>query len=253
MSSDPLFWSLAALAVLVVGFSKGGFAGGGAIAGVPVLTLAIDPVTAVAIMLPLLLFMDVIAVFAYRRQWSSTILKTMVPGAIIGIAIGTLTFSIFNADVIRLVLGAIVIAFTLNFWSGRDAAEGRRPRPPSIGRGTVFGSLSGFTSFVAHAGHPPIAFYLLPQKLDRTTYQATSVLFFFIVNWAKLPPYAFLGLFDSANLMTSAILAPLVPVGIFMGIWLHKRVTDQFFTRTLYGLLLLLGSKLVYDGVAGLT
>lgn len=252
MPTDPLFWALAAFAVLIVGFSKGGFAGGGAIAGVPLLTLAIDPVTAVAVMLPLLLFMDVIAVFAYRRKWSPAILKTMVPGAIIGIAIGTVTFSVFNADVIRFILGAIVIVFALNFWLRRDAAEARAPIPPSVGRGTIFGGISGFTSFVAHAGHPPIAFYMLPQKLDRTTYQATSVLFFFIVNWAKLPPYAFLGLFDSANLTTSAILAPLVPVGIFMGIWLHKRVTDQFFTRTLYGLLLLLGLKLAYDGIAGL-
>lgn len=252
MPSDPLFWGLASLAVLFVGFSKGGFAGGGAIAGVPVLTLVTDPVTAVAVMLPLLLFMDVIAVIAYQRKWSASILKTMVPGAIIGIAIGTFTFSVFNADVIRLILGTIVIAFALNFWLRRDVAEARAPRPPSFTRGAIFGSMSGFTSFVAHAGHPPIAFYLLPQKLDRTTYQATSVLFFFIVNWAKLPPYAFLGLFDSTNLMTSAILAPLVPVGIFMGIWLHKRVTDQFFTRTLYGVLLVLGLKLAYDGAAGL-
>lgn len=253
MPTDPLFWALAGFAVLVVGFSKGGFAGGGAVAGVPILTLRVDPVTAVAIMLPLLMFMDVIAVFAYRRKWSVAILKTMVPGAILGIALGTITFSIFNAEIIRLILGVIVVAFALNFWLRRDEAEARPPSPPSAARGTIFGGISGFTSFVAHAGHPPIAFYMLPQKLDRTTYQATSVLFFFIVNWAKLPPYAALGLFDSENLIISAILAPFVPLGIFLGIWLHKRVTDQFFTRTLYALLLLLGFKLAYDGVVGLT
>ena len=252
MPADLSFWVLATLAVLVVGFSKGGFAGGGAIAGVPVLSLVIDPLTAAAIMLPLLMFMDVIAVFAYRRKWSLSILKTVVPGAIIGIAFGTLTFSIFNADAIRLILGIIVVAFALNFWLNREAAEARAPAPLSASKGTLFGSISGFTSFVAHAGHPPLAVYLLPLKLDRTTYQATSVLFFFIVNWAKLPPYAALGLLDSGNLMTSAVLAPLVPIGIFLGIWLHKRVTDQFFTRTLYSVLLLLGCKLAYDGAAGL-
>lgn len=252
MPTDPLFWIAATVAVLIVGFSKGGFAGGGAIAGVPTLTLVVDPITAVAIMLPLLLFMDVIGIFAYRRRWSMRLIKTMIPGAVTGIAFGALTFSIFNADVIRLVLGLIVVAFTLNYWLRVEAAEARPAQQPSHISGNFFAGIAGFTSFVAHAGHPPLAIYLLPQKLDRTTYQATSVLFFFIVNWVKLPSYIILDLFNPANLSTSAALAPLVPVGMFLGIWLHKRVSNVFFTRFIYVALSVLGVKLVYDGVSRL-
>lgn len=250
MPSDPVFWIAATIAVLIVGFSKGGFAGAGAIAGVPTLSLVIDPASAVAIMLPLLLFMDVIGIFAYRKRWSMRLIKTMIPGAVVGIAFGTLTFSVFNADVIRLVLGLIVMAFTLNYWLQLRAAEAKPALQPSHIYGNFFSSIAGFTSFVAHAGHPPVAIYLLPQKLDRTIYQATSVLFFFIVNWVKLPPYIFLDLFNPENLSTSAALAPLVPVGMFLGIWLHKRVSNVFFTRFIYAALSILGPKLVYDGAS---
>ncbi|MDX1581839.1 MAG: sulfite exporter TauE/SafE family protein, partial [Alphaproteobacteria bacterium] len=115
-----------------------------------------------------------------------------------------------------------------------------------------WGAVAGFTTFIAHAGAPPFSVYMLPQKLHRTLFQATSALFFATVNLVKLGPYAQLGLLNGGNLWTSLALAPLVPVGMVLGIWLHKKVSDALFVGIIYAALLFLGVKLTWDGVSGL-
>ena len=252
MPEGALFWAVASLAVLIVSFSKGGFAGGGAIAGVPLMTVAIDPVSAAGIMLPLLIFIDAISLWAYRGKWSLPIFRTMLPGAVLGIALGGLTFEFVPVDVIRLLLGVIVLSFIGLRFVQRHANAAADPHTPSMGRGSLFASMAGFTSTVAHAGQPPVAMYMLPLKLDRTTYQATNVLLFAAINYTKILPYALLGMLDASNLETSLILAPLVPIGTLAGVKLHSKVSDQIFLAVVYTGLTVIGIKLIYDGISGL-
>ena len=152
---------------------------------------------------------------------------------------------------LRLLLGSIAIVFTAHHWlqSVWSATRELSLFPPAVG--TAAAAAAGFTSFVAHAGGPPISMYLLRRGLDRTTFVGTAVMFFTFVNYVKLVPYAWLGQFDSSNLSTSLVLAPLAPLGIGIGVWLHRRVTDRFFFRVAYGMLFVVGVKLVYDGIAG--
>jgi hypothetical protein len=250
--ADPLFWTAAAIAVLIVGFSKGGFAGGGAIAGVPILTTVTDPVTAAGIMLPILLGIDAISLWAYRGKWEWRIVRTMLPGAVIGIALGAVTFRLVDTDIIRLLLGVIVLAFVANNWLRRRILYNAPPRGPDWTRGTVFSTISGFTSTVAHAGNPPVAMYLLPQKLHRTTYQASNVLFFAMVNYVKVIPYAMLGMLNTANLSVSAALLPCVVIGTLAGVWLHTRISERIFLGAIYLSLIAIGIKLVWEGSSAL-
>ena len=118
--------------------------------------------------------------------------------------------------------------------------------------GWFWGGVAGFTSFVSHSGGPPIAVYLLPQQLDRSTYQATTVLFFLVVNYVKLIPYSLLGQFNTDNLFTSLWLLPIAALGIWLGVFLHSRVPDKLFFRLAYALLFLTGVKLIYDGASSI-
>ena len=116
--------------------------------------------------------------------------------------------------------------------------------------GTFWGALSGFTSTLAHAGGPPFAIWMLPQKLDKTTLVATSAAFFLVVNYVKLVPYAMLGQLNTSNLTASLLFAPLAPIGIWLGVWLHRRISERAFYVISYVLLFATGVKLVWDGVA---
>jgi uncharacterized membrane protein YfcA len=244
--SDPIFYLVAIPAVLLMGISKGGF--GGAFGGisVPLMALAVSPVQAAAIMLPVLCLTDLVGFRAYYGKWDLSNLKIMIPGALIGIAIGTLSFGMFTEDSIRILVGTIAVAFTLNNWFG--FASRQAPAKKSVIKGTFWSGVSGYTSFIAHAGGPPAMVYMLPQRLDKITFVATLNLYFMIVNAIKLVPYIWLGQFSSTNLTTSLVLAPLVPAGVWFGLWLQRRVDHDLFYTIGQAALFLTGLQLIYQG-----
>jgi uncharacterized membrane protein YfcA len=247
---DPWFYVAATVALLIVGISKGGFGGGLGVVGVPLMSLTISPLTAAAIMLPILCLMDLFSVRAYRRKWDPVNLRILIPAAMVGIAIATVTFKYVDVTFTKLLVGGIAVSFTLDFWLRvlRRKVQGP-PQDPSILRGGFWGALSGFTSFIAHAAGPPLSVYMLPQRLNRTVLVGTTVIFFTVVNYVKVLPYAWLGQFDTGNLLTSLVLAPLAPIGVTLGVWLHHRISDLSFYRVCYLLLLLTGLKLLWDVV----
>ena len=252
MITDPLFYLAAIPAVLLFGISKGGFGGGLGTAAVPLMALVVSPVQAAAILLPILCFMDLVAMWKFRNKWIWPELRVLLPASLIGILVGTLLFQYMSAAVVKLIVGTVAISFTLHYWISRQKG-GNEPLPDFPRSYGVFGgSVAGFTSFVAHAGGPPINMYLLRRPLNRTDFAATTILFFAVVNYVKLVPYTLLGQFDFTNLATSAVLAVLAPIGVLTGAWLHARVSDRFFFLLVYVLLFAVGLKLVYDGATAL-
>ncbi len=248
------FYPVAILAILLTGINKGGFGAGAGGIAVPLMSLYIAPPQAAGIMLPILCAMDLFGVHAYRGRWSRAHLRSLVPGALVGIALGGLAFGALSVNTIRLVLGIIAVVFALNQGlrlTERLAARLAAKRaPPGPIAGAIWGAASGFTSTLAHAGSPPFAIYMLPQKLDRTTLVATSALFFLIVNYVKLVPYALLGQLNQSNLAAALMFAPLAPLGIWLGVWLHRRMNDRAFYAISYALLFATGVKLIWDAVA---
>ena len=249
--SDPWFYAAAIPAVILYGISKGGFGGGLGVLAVPVMSLVISPVQAAAILLPILCLMDLFGLWAYRYQWDPVNLRILIPGAIIGIFIGTLLFNYLTPEIIKLLLGGIAILFTLDYWTRSLRNKQDQASKPNAAWGVLAGITGGFTSFIAHSGAPPISMYLLPQRMQRTLYVATSVLLFTVINYVKLIPYGWLGLLRVDNLETSLILMPVAVAGVLSGIWLHKKVSDIIFYRVCYSFLFIVGLKLIYDGVVG--
>lgn len=246
MISDPGFYAIAVPAVLLVGLSKGGFLGGMAVLGVPLLALVIPPVQAAAIMLPILIAMDVIGVWAYRRSFDKVNLMILVPAACLGIVVGWLTAAYVSEGHVRLIVGLVALAFTLDYWLGMRPQKAA-PGPDAL-KGGFWGALAGFTSFVSHAGSPPLQMYMLPQRLERTVYVGTGVMFFALVNLIKVPPYFLLGQFSGENLATTGVLLPLAPLAMALGIFLVRRVPQEPFYRIAYGCLFLVSLKLIWDG-----
>ncbi|MBO0662962.1 sulfite exporter TauE/SafE family protein [Jiella sp. MQZ9-1] len=246
MITDPIFYALAVPAVVLVGLSKGAFGGTATLAGVPLMAIAVDPVTAAAILLPILVVMDIVSLLAWRGRFDRGVIATMLPAAAVGVLAGYLTAAMVSPDGFRLTIGLIAIWFFANWYFGhRHQRPARDPQPV---KGAVWGMLAGFSSFVSHAGGPPFQIYVVPLRLSPQLFAGTSVVFFAAVNAVKLLPYAMLGEFSAANLATSAILLPLAPLSTLAGVWLVKRIDPELFYRLIYWMLLPIGLKLAYDG-----
>ena len=244
MITEPWFYLAAAVAVLIVGIAKGGLGGGIGVVAVPLMAMFVSPVQAAAIMLPVLMVMDALAVRAYWQLWDWHNLGVLLPAALVGTGLGFLTFGYLSADGLRALVGVVALLYSVHYFVRRAPAGGR---PPHTVAGLFWGATAGFTSFSIHAGGPPLQAYLLPQRLHRTTFQATSVLFFFVVNWSKVAPYAWLGQLSADNLFTSLVLLPLAPLGISIGRYLHDRVNDVVFFGVVHVALFVIGVKLLCD------
>jgi len=245
--SDLAFYAVAIPAVLIFGISKGGFGGGLGIAAVPLMALAVSPAVAAGILLPLLMLMDAIGVWAYRRRFDHRIVRAMLPGALAGITSASLAFHYLDDDLIRVLLGLIATGFAADYFlRNKRTAPPRRHSPK---RAAFWGGVAGFTSTVAHAGGPPANIYLLPLKLDKTLFVGSMIILFALVNAAKVVPYWLLGLFSPGNLWASLVLAPVAALGMLAGIWLHDKVDQLLFYRLCYLFVLLTGLKLIYDGL----
>ncbi len=244
MAENFVFYLAALAAVLLTGISKSGFGGGLGVLAVPLMSLAAPPQFAAAVMLPLLIVMDAFTVRHYCRSWDRRNLTVLLPAAIAGIVIGSRLFPLLNAAQVRILVGTIALLFSLNYFVGFSAVE----RKPSLSAGIFWGSVAGFTSFGVHAGGPPLDIYLLPQKMPKTMFVGTTVVFFAVVNLIKVVPYVLLGQLTAESLKVSLLLAPVAPLGVRLGLILHRRIDERLFYRLCYLFLGIVGLKLLVDG-----
>jgi uncharacterized membrane protein YfcA len=199
-------------------------------------------------MLPPLILMDVIGVWAYRHRFDHRIVRAMLPGALAGIALAALAFRYLDDNLVRVLLGVIAAGFAADYFLRRKSATPPKPHRPRLA--AFWGGVAGFTSTVAHSGGPPANIYLLPLKLDKSVFVGSMIILFTLINAAKVVPYALLGLFTPANLLASLALAPVAAVGMLAGIWLHDKVDQVLFYRLCYVFVFLTGLKLIHDGLS---
>lgn len=248
---DPFFMSMAFLAVFITGLSKGGFGGGLGVMAVPLMTLAISPVLAAAVLLPVLIAMDFAAIRGFRHNLQWQMLAQLLPGALVGITLGALTFSYLSESALKLMVATMTILFCLNALVKMLRQIPVTARKQHAGVATFWSALSGFASFSVHAGGPPMSFYLLPLKLHKSVYVATTIVFFTAVNLIKVVPYVGMNLFSKESLLISLCLIPIGAIGVKVGVFLHNKVNETLFYRACYVLLFLTGMKLLHDGLAG--
>ncbi|MDO6478499.1 sulfite exporter TauE/SafE family protein [Shimia thalassica] len=245
MTDSPEVFALAVLATIFAGISKGGFGSGAAFASSALMALVLPPMQALGLMLPLLMLIDVVSLPHYWRRWSWPESKVLLFGSIPGVALGVALFSVANDDVLRLLIGGVALGFVL--WQLWPRKQARAKLPNWVG--LIAGATAGFTSFVSHAGGPPVAVFLLTRGIDKTTYQATTVLIFWVINIAKAIPYAFLGVFSLEVLIADLWLAPFAILGTWIGVKAHYLVSERVFFGLTYLLLTVTGSKLFWDAL----
>ena len=246
---DLTFFLFAIPAVIFAGVSKGGFGSGAAFAATPLLALILEPGAAIGLMLPLLMLMDVTALKPYWGKWHAPSAKALILGAVPGVALGALVYRAVEPDLFRLLIGLVALGFVafqgavkLGLWrpSGRNLTDRA---------GLVAGTVAGLTSFISHAGGPPAAVFLLSRGLDKGGYQATTVIVFWAINLLKFLPYAFLGIFTLQTAKADLLLIPFAVLGVWLGVWAHRRFSERLYFGLTYVMLTVTGAKLVWDAM----
>lgn len=240
------FYAAAVPAVLLLGISKSGFGAGLGSLAVPLMALAVPVPQAAAILMPVLLVMDVLGLVAFRRDFDQRLLRLLVPFGLLGTVVGTLSFRLMDVRTVAATVGACTLLFLAQRLLFPPRVGGA---PPPRWLGAVLGTLSGFTSFVAHAGGPPINAYVIPLRLAPVAFTATMAAYFFAINLSKWIPYAWLGLLDARNMATSLVLLPLAPVGVWLGVRIARRIQPTLFYRLIYAGMFFTGCKLLWDGL----
>ncbi len=243
---DPWFYVAAVAAVLITGLSKSGFASGFSTLATPLMAMTVPVPQAAAILLPLLMAMDITGLQQLWRERSPQLVRLLVPPGLAGIGVGWLLFGLLSPAAVSALVGGLTLAFLAQRLLFPPRADGR-PAPLWVGR--LCALLSGFTSFICHAGGPPLSAYVLPMKLEPRLLSGTMAVFFASVNVAKVLPYATLGLIDLRNMLTALVLLPVAPLGVWAGVWLVRRTSATWFYRLAYAGMAVAGVKLLYDGL----
>jgi len=242
-----VFFVCAVISVIILGVSKSGFGAGLGILSLPLMASQSSINEALAILLPLLIAIDLVGLRRFIRNANWRILKIITPPAIVGLLLGMFFFTAITPKVLTLSIGIFTLLFLIQnlAMSHMDMKEAKSY--PWLGR--VMGLTSGFTSFVAHIGGPPITVYMLREKLLPMVYTSTLGIFFMFINFGKLGPYAYLELLNYRQLATSIILLPCVPVGVYSGFYLAKRISMKWYYRLERFFLLIASIKLITDGL----
>ena len=248
--ADPVTLAVVALAVVLLGLAKGGLSGVGALA-TPLVALVLPPTIAAALLLPILIVQDVVSVWSFRKTWDGWVVAWMLPGAAVGIAAGYFYAEQVDEAKLMAALGAITLAFGVyRLWverGGRIVAASTSPG----WIGTLFGALTGFTSQIAHAGGPPFQMWVTPRRLPHLVFVGTSSILFAMINWMKVPAYLALGAFPHEVIVAALLLMPLAIISTLLTVRLLKRMDGARFYVVIYILMVLLGAKLLWDGLAG--
>jgi len=247
--TDPLFYALAIPAVVALGLSKGGFAGAGQMA-TPMLALAMPPLEAAAILLPIMMAQDAAALWVYRKDWNRVLLATTLPGALAGVGAAWLLAAHISDAAVRVFIGVTTIAFVLYHWLGPRVA--RDDAAPAVGLGVLAGAMSGFTSTLCQAGGPPIQMYALSRRLPKMNFAGTITYFFASVNAFKVIPYVALGQFSTKGLGTSLLLLPLAMLTNMFGFWVVRITPQEVFYKVTMVLMFVISVELVRSGMTGM-
>ena len=252
-----LFWLICFLSVTTLAISKSGFGGALGSISTPILLFVMPPKMALGVLLPIFLITDVWVVYIWRKHIHWRFVFMMCGFGIAGQLAGWLLFDWFSNSMLRGLIGTIGLLTALNYlrlriWPQAELAEDvtKRLMARLWARAAGWCGLSGLASFVAFAGGIPAQIFLLPHRLARQVFVGTMSVYFLVTNVAKLPFYDDLGLIDASTLMISLMLVPFIPVGVYVGRWLNRVVSDQLFYHVTYSILFVMGLKLLSDAVS---
>ena len=243
---------LAALGVLFIGIAKAGFGGGLGMLTTPLCVLAFSaggrpPAFAIGVLLPLLCAGDAFSLRHYWGKWEKKNLAYLLPGVVVGVLVGTQLVGQFSPRQMNFAIGVLAVSFVV-FSLVRDKLfRGEAAFVPSHALGIPCGIGAGITSTFAHGAGPVVSLFVIPQRLGKQVYVGTTVLIFTCINWIKMPFFIGQGIVTRETALLGLCYLPLIPLGVWLGVWLNRKFSERGFLRVVYALTFLTGVQLIAD------
>ena len=234
-----------ALLGFTIGFSKGGFTALGAVL-TPLLSLVLPNVAlAVGVLLPMLIAGDVFVVYSYWGEWDGRLVRRMLPGAVVGVILGTILLAYLPANIMRWALAIFTLLMVVyKFVSDAITALRYQSRPwhnPAVG------GLAGLASAMFNNGGPVFNSYLLLQNTAPRVFIANSALFFALLNLIKVPGFLYTRVLDLQLLLSFWWVFLFIPVGIWTAQQVITRVKPSVFEWLIIVLLIFSSGLLIWQ------
>ena len=241
MELDFWGWAVVGLCAMMVGISKTGIPGFGILI-VPLMAMVIPARQSTGALLGMLILADLFAAGYYRRAVVWGHIFRLIPATLAGIVAGYFVMRFINDEQLKPIIGVIVLGMlAVNRWRNRKGEN----VPTQWWFAEVMGFLAGLTTMMANAAGPVMIVYLLAMRLPKIEFVGTSALFFFIVNWLKVPFSVQLGLITSESLKLDILMLPFISAGAILGIFILKKMPQRIFEITIQVLAAAAAVKLV--------
>ena len=219
-------WILLFVCALLVGMSKTGIQGITLLA-IPLMAINFGAKPSTGLILPMLCFSDLIAVFYYRRMAEWKYIIKLLPAAVIGFFLAIAVDSMIPADGFsRLMAVCIFLGIIVMLWNEKKDENSKMFS--SWWYAPVFGLMGGFTTMIGNAAGPVMSVYLLSMRLPKYSFVGTSAWFFLVVNYLKLPLQIFVWENISlATIVLNIISIPFMVIGAIIGIYLVKKIPEK--------------------------
>lgn len=236
---------MSAFVAFLIGLAKGGLGGTLGSLATPLMALVLPADECLGLILPMLMLADVFAVAFYWKRWNRKLVWRMLPWGVAGVLGAMLFVTHTPAQTLQIILGIIVLVFALfKLFEGRILALVRYQ--DEKWHGNLTGAVAGLTSALAHNGGAPVAIYLLLQKeLTPVQINATTAIFFAILNWVKAPLYLAGGMLDFQQIGSIASMLLFVPLGVWAGTRVAYRIRRDVFDRVVILFLLISAAVLI--------
>jgi uncharacterized membrane protein YfcA len=243
---DISYYLIVSFSILLFAISKSGFSGGGlALISVTVLSITYGPLTAIAILMPMLIICDAIAIFLNRKYYDHSAVWSIAPFSLLGVIAGTVLFKFINLSSISVFIGSISLAYVIfNYLLTKFKIK----KIPFYGSKTIWGTLAGFTSFVLHSGGLPMNIYFMSIYNRKVNFVAGLVFSMALINLFKLIPYFYLEIVSFKSLIEYLVFSPVAVIGVILGHWMNNKLSDKSFFAIINFFIVVASIRLIYLG-----
>jgi uncharacterized protein len=246
MVTEPLQWMCAVLAALMVGISKAG------ITGLSILSVALfthvfpSSKQASGLVLPLLIFGDIVAVLSYRTHTQWRYVWKLMPWTAAGVVLGYFALGHISDRTARIMIGVIIVSLcALGYWRRYSVQTETTMESWHWALAAALGVFAGFITLIANAAGPLMTIYFVAMRLPKMQFVGTAAVFFMVLNLFKVPFMVKLGLITPQSFEFNLLLAPAVLLGALAGRWLLIRINQRLFEQLVLSLSAVAGFLLI--------